>query len=80
VQHGTTTASGQGFPPAPVLLQSSLTEKPKLIEEICWYHILPEALDTINSNKKKNLSIPSKYAKFGIWTPFNPITIIFLTP
>jgi hypothetical protein len=30
-----TTASQQGLVQAPVLLQSSLTQKPRLIEEIC---------------------------------------------
>jgi hypothetical protein len=36
VQHDTTSESWQELPPDAVLLQSSLTRKPKLMEEIHW--------------------------------------------
>jgi hypothetical protein len=36
VQHDTTSESQQELPPDAVLLQSSLTRKPKLMEEIHW--------------------------------------------
>jgi len=51
VHHDTTAASGQRFPPAPVLLQSSLTRKQLLIEEV--FGKLTEAVYTIHSVKKK---------------------------
>lgn len=78
VQHDTTSESHQELPPDAVWMQSSLTRKPKLIEEIHWNTTTSSNHNQFKGNKciKIKIMYTFKYEKYLLnnkerWTFYN---------